>query len=563
MGFEGIGASFVNRAREIAQAGLNRVQQTVQNITGGTENRQSSSDAIQHVTAQFVSGQNRTDPPPSTAPPIHDDGGSSLTGGNLAGRDPQTVITPIAQTSQVTITREVTPSKVTGANAPPPSEHIVIDAGAGDDNVQVTRDAQTGFVTVNVNGENHVFRGNDANILTIRAGDGNDTVNITPDIRLNFVIEGGAGDDRITSGAGQDRIEAGAGNDTVDGGEGRDYINGNAGNDTISGGAGDDVVYGGEGDDVLSGNTGNDYLEGSRGNDRLAGNAGSDILSGGIGDDTLEGGADDDTLYAGQGRDRLFGTAAADTNAANSTDADMFYAQEEDEVVKNQRSTRITVALTGTPGSRAIRIEGTPEFVERVEADMEMLRSSPTGRQMLDTFDRRYDDTRSSLAGVPLLGRMVNDGHTVTIRELPDEDNGFAQSSGNNNFLDRATGRPGSGSDSTISYNTQLQSSRFPAPVVVLYHEMSHAYNAVTGTFQPDTYTGPGVDGPTVDANGNVIRPGVNNRERQAVGLDNTGVAYDFDNDPNTPATTANPRPLTENGLRDELRLPPRPAYRG
>lgn len=568
MSLEGIGAAFT-RAREIVQTGVERVQQTVRSVTGDTSNANADSEAIRRVTNQVVAAQESPAPasPATTAndsaPLAHGDHGTGATGGNPAGNDPRTVVTPIRTTPEVTITRETIPNE--DSNRQPDAEFVVIDAGDGDDQMQITRDQQTRDVVVNVNGEEHRFTGQDAARLKIRAGDGNDTITVAPDVRISFVIEGGAGDDNITGGAGNDRIEAGAGSDTVNGGDGRDYINGNDGNDRLFGATGNDVIYGGAGDDVLEGNEGNDYLEGSRGLDRLAGNDGNDILSGGLDDDTLEGGAGDDTFYAGQGRDRLYGTTAADTDPANAAGTDRFFAQEEDEVVQNQNSTRITVALTGTPGSRAIRIEGTPEFVERIEADLEMLRSSPNGRQMLDAFDRAYDDSRSSFADVPVIGGMFNDGNTVTIRELPDVNNGYADWSrrttgGPHPFLDG--NQPGPSDDATISYNPQFQSESFHNPVVVLYHEMSHSYNVVTGTFQNGTYTGPGPDGPVRDANGNEIAPGIRNNERQAVGLDNSGTPYDFDGDPNTPPTTANPRPLTENGLRDELRLPPRTSYR-
>jgi hypothetical protein len=562
MGLEGIGAA-LSRARDIVASGVEVVQQTVRSIAGGATNNtpQANADAIGRVTAQVVAGQNTPVPQQWSANAGSGDRGfgDGATGGNPAGNDPNTVVAVLTAGKEARVTRETVPGDLPGSG--PKSEFVVIDAGAGDDQMSVTRDPKTGDVVVNVNGEEHRFTGADAQRLKIRAGDGNDRIDIASNLAIDFVVEGGAGDDRITAGAGNDRVEGGAGNDTISGGDGRDYVNGNDGNDTLSGMAGNDVVYGGAGDDRLEGDAGDDYLEGSRGNDTLAGYAGADTLSGGVGDDTVEGGAGDDTMYAGQGRDRLFGTSAADTNPAASTDADMFYAQEEDEVAKNQRSTRITVALVGTPGSRGVRIEGTPEFVERVEADLEMLRSSPTGRQMLEAFDRRYEQTRSSMAGLPLVGGLFNDGHTVTIRELPDENNGFAQTTEANKYLD-ASGRATGGDDSSIRYNTQFQSARFNAPVVVLYHEMSHAYNHVYGHSQQGTYTGPGPDGPVTDASGVVIRPGVNNRERQAVGLDNSGTPHDFDGDPNTAPTTANPRALTENGLRDELRMPPRQSYR-
>ena len=101
-----------------------------------------------------------------------------------------------------------------------------------------------------------------------------------------------------------------------------------------------------------------------------------------------------------------------------------------------------------------------------------------------------------------------------------------------------------------ISYNPSFHMAEFPAPVVVLYHEMSHAYNGVTGTFQPGTYRGTGPD------SGNVP-----NAERQAVGLETSAAPFDFDGDPSTPATTHNPIGLTENGIRRELGLPDRPNY--
>src|SRR5690606_41459694 len=71
-----------------------------------------------------------------------------------------------------------------------------------------------------------------------------------------------------------------------------------------------------------------------------------------------------------------------------------------------------------------------------------------------------------------------------------------------------------------------------------------------SGTFQPATCRG---EGP---ASGRVP-----NAERQAVGLETSAPAYDFDGDPSTKPTTANPDHLTENGIREELGLPDRPRY--
>jgi hypothetical protein len=241
------------------------------------------------------------------------------------------------------------------------------------------------------------------------------------------------------------------------------------------------------------------------------------------------------------------------------------YAQRGEDTVA-QGTTLVNVVLTGTPGGRALRIVGSPEFVERVEQDVEFLRSSPDGRQMLEAFDAAYDRSRSPLRGLPFIGHLFRDGNTVTIRELTEEDNGFADWSrrtagGPHPFLD-ASGRPGASDNATISYNTRLNQIYDPDPntasdrwkyfdpVVVLYHEMSHSFNIVTGTFQDGTYSGTGPDSGVI-----------NNNERQAVGLPNSGVPFDNDFDPSTPASRNNPRPLTENGLREEMNRPPRPTY--
>ncbi|HEV7890294.1 MAG TPA: M91 family zinc metallopeptidase [Pyrinomonadaceae bacterium] len=488
--------------------------------------------------------------------------------------------TVLVQTQEVTIKRETTPASDPND---PPIERIVFDTGAGDDNVQVTRDTKTGATIITVNGERHTVQlshdnstggglatvdgkqyqlsRDDPNNLKIRLGDGNDRLEVGSGVRINLTVEGGAGNDFIRTGAGDDRIEGGAGDDEIHAGAGRDYINGSLGNDRLYGEAGHDTIYGGDGDDTVDGGAGDDYLEGGRGRDHLLGAAGRDVLSGGLDDDLLEGGANDDRLYAGGGRDRIYGGLSTDKR---NTARDVAYAQNEDTVAAG--TTVVNVVLTGTPGSRALRIVGSPEFVERVEQDIEFMRSSPDGRQMLEAFDRAYDTTRSPLRSLPLVGSLFKDGNTVTIQELTEEDNGFADWSrrttgGPHPFLD-ANGNPGASDNATISYNTRLNQVYGPDPnkasdrwkyfdpVVVLYHEMSHSYNIVTGTFQNGTYNGTGPDSGVIP-----------NSERQAVGLPNSGVLFDNDFNSSTPTSRDNPRAQTENGLRAEMNRPARPTY--
>ena len=92
---------------------------------------------------------------------------------------------------------------------------------------------------------------------------------------------------------------------------------------------------------------------------------------------------------------------------------------------------------------------------------------------------------------------------------------------------------------------------------MVLYHEMAHAYNDTSGTMQKGQYAGANGNDPANDRKD----VGINNAERQAVGLPNDGVLHDWDNNPATPKTHDMPIEITENGLRRELGLPDRPSY--
>ena len=127
-----------------------------------------------------------------------------------------------------------------------------------------------------------------------------------------LAVDGGAGNDSLSSGSYADTLAGGDGNDTLRGGGGADQLTGDAGadqlfgddgNDALDGGAGDDSLEGGAGDDTLAGGDGNDTLRGGGGADQLTGGAGADQLFGDDGNDTLDGGAGSDTLTGGAGAD--------------------------------------------------------------------------------------------------------------------------------------------------------------------------------------------------------------------------------------------------------------------
>lgn len=408
---------------------------------------------------------------------------------------------------------------------------VVLNTGGGSDRVTVTVDPRTGQVRVDVNGTSYEYP--PGTPITIRTGAGNDVIEVDGAVTLDLVLlggtgnnrlQGGSGDDLILGGAGKDDLLGGAGADYLSGGAGADYLDGQDGDDRLSGGLGNDTVYGLAGADYLAGGDGDDYLEGGRDGDTIDGGTGRDAISGGRGDDTLRGGAGRDVLYAGHGQDTLDGGSGWDTG----------HRQDGDRTTNLATDLRVEV----TDGAGFITVEGSPDFVARVEADLDLLRASPTGQQVLAELAELRDP--NAWPGQ----------RNLTIRELaydPDEgypnqehgqgENGYAHEGGWALFGNR---------DSAVDYNPTYTGSHGGRPVTVLYHELAHIYSYWNGNHDDDLIAG-GVD------------DGVRKLERQAVGL-----PYDHDGDPQTPDRTdpQQPLPYTENGLRGELGLAPRERYR-
>jgi Ca2+-binding RTX toxin-like protein len=93
-------------------------------------------------------------------------------------------------------------------------------------------------------------------------------------------IVGGGGDDNI-------RTSSFSGAVKVNGGDGDDGISTGVGPDHLIGGAGNDWLTAGEGNDLLEGKGGVDVLRGDAGNDRHYGGPGDDTCLGGVGSDTF------------------------------------------------------------------------------------------------------------------------------------------------------------------------------------------------------------------------------------------------------------------------------------
>lgn len=439
----------------------------------------------------------------------------------------------------VSLTREQTIASSGFSQYVSDDQLVLTTKGEGDDQVDIAQ-RDDGTLDVTVNGESYEVKLAEGQQFALRVGDGNDTVSVAPNVKINFVVEGGAGDDTITTGAGNDNVDGGEGNDTITTGDGNDYVFGNSGDDKIDGGAGNNTIYGGDGgDEITADGTGEvNYFEGGEGDDIIDASKGKNVVSGGKGDDAITSGGSN-TIYTGDGSDSVEGVTTQDkVHAQTGVDQIAFAAGQSDngQVVVN---VRVDPAL----GTQGIKVEGSPAFVQRVEADLEMLRSSPAGQQMLASFDEV----------------AAEKGHTLTIREFSREVNSVTYPADPNARLSDiqigADNKPAEGMDTIVEYNASIDLDsaigKFGGflPNVVLYHEMSHAYNMTHGTLLAGDYKGSGPD----------AQAGVPNSERQAVGLETTATPFDF-GDGSGPLTH-NPIALTENGLRREFGLADRPSY--
>ena len=460
------------------------------------------------------------------------DGNKSNPADRTKGQTPdgkEIQVDPLHRDANVSIGRERTIGQADFGQTYVASDQLVITTGGENDRVGVSQ-RDDGTLDVKVNGESYEVRLAQGQELTLRTGAGDDVIEVAANVTVNIVADTGDGDDKIDiAGNGDHRIDSGAGDDSINlSGSGRNDVFGGAGNDTIRGGSGVDVIYGGDGNDDIDGGAGRNFLEGGAGNDTIRSRGAGDMVSGGLGDDTLHAASGASSIYAGAGQDTIEGAGNQTTVYAEATDLI--------NAATGARPTVVNVEIDASVGN-TVKVEGSEAFVQRVEAELEFLRSSPNGQQMLAEFDKTAQTK----------------GNTVTIKELSNEHNGYAMPAKDGatwGDVQITNGRAGGGVDTDIRYNPTFHMDAFPAPVVVLYHEMSHAYNFTNGTLQPGNYSGAGPD------------RGISNSERQAVGLETTAAPFDFDGDPSTPPTTANPDHLTENGLRGELGLPDRPSYR-
>ncbi|MCA9049307.1 MAG: hypothetical protein KDA89_11300, partial [Planctomycetaceae bacterium] len=162
-------------------------------------------------------------------------------------------------------------------------------------------------------------------------------------------VDGGFGDDRITTFGGSDTIHGGWGADTIQAGITRsgdkktfdrnvvygDPLNATtfrgseeANRDTIYGDAGSDEIHGGFGSDTIFAFSGDNVITGGTGNDRIVTLDGSDEIDAGDGDDDVNSGAGWDTVIGGWGRDRIVAGVAG--GAGSKDDHNTVYGDRPD-----------------------------------------------------------------------------------------------------------------------------------------------------------------------------------------------------------------------------------------
>ncbi len=418
----------------------------------------------------------------------------------------------------------------------------VLKGSEGDDQIRISQ-RQDGGLDVSVNGKVQSFSNEQAAKLIIDGGEGNDTIIADKNVTANLLITGGKGDDTITGGSGNDFIIDSYGRNTIKGQSGNDSIissgldlpSVSSSDSAFSGG----ILLGGDGNDYIEGSLGNDFIDGGAGNNVLYGLDGNDTIAAGYGRNYIDGGRGDDTiinagaqgmLFGGQGNDAIISAQRA-TIIADGYGSNTVHTPQGAEKAYRSDST----SWTGVPADNSspstpivlpdnFTISGSEAFKARVESDLDNLQHLDLGQKML--------------------GEIAKTGNGVTIKETANNGN-TCNSSKDGHLRDDKT--PGPGTSSTISYNragikidrANVDWAERP-PLVGLFHELAHSYNAATGTMDYGAYRYDGTAAPD--------RRGLVGAEYQAVGIEH-------------PLIQSNPDGLNENGMRRLLGIEERTRY--
>ncbi|MBP1125753.1 MULTISPECIES: M91 family zinc metallopeptidase [Pseudomonas] len=443
------------------------------------------------------------------------------------------------QTPLVTVEREL---------ADELHDYIVFTTHDEDDRIHVDIRPQDNGLMVVINSEHFVVTLAGLNqFVVFRTQGGNDLIHIAENVTRPILVDSGEGDDHIFAGGGYTRIFAGPGNDIILNHRGPAYIEGGDGADQIFSLAdGEMTVYAGAGDDKVIAASGLAFINGGEGDDQLTGGSAHNILTGGPGNDLIQAGPRSNVLYTGEGLDvvtqlkpddKVFANPNSGLAAAGQFIAHGLTPSDTSPECPHPQALVTDIQPLSLQNS-GIRVIGSVEFQQRVNDDLQLLANSPNGQHLFRALD----------------AAELRSGTPINIYELQDEANGLfvpSPASTPPSFIqDNRPGTPSYGG--AVYYNPSFIGNRM-SNIPLLYHELCHAYNVVTGT----SLQGASLDG----ADGNKPRPIIPNHELQAVGLPTDAIAFDFDNDPSTPPTHTNATPFTENGIREELGMPPRKQY--
>src|SRR5882724_12473930 len=171
-----------------------------------------------------------------------------------------------------------------GEDLPMPLTSVSLDHGVlhvrgsfFKDTITVNQDSK---IRVTLNGVTKVFNADKVKSIVIDAGAGDDEITMDRRVDKSATIRAGAGNDHVIVGAVLEKgmidaiwfskathtVFGGDGNDTIECRQAQLIAYGEAGNDTIRGGALSTTIDGGAGDDVIVGTPANDTLIGGRGN---------------------------------------------------------------------------------------------------------------------------------------------------------------------------------------------------------------------------------------------------------------------------------------------------------
>lgn len=462
------------------------------------------------------------------------------------------------------------------------SEISVLKASDANNEIHISK-GKDGGIIVNVDGKEKKFSAEAARNLIIDGSDGNDKIIADKDVEADLQIVGGLGNDTITTAKGNDtvydnyganNISTKDGSDTIianqldyipgehsqttvdnrgffrklldkitgkssyeeqtvdgniiDGGDDGNYIEGGLGNDYIRSGSGDDVIYGLNGNDIIKSGNGDDYVDGGKGNDNIDVNFGNNIVFGGNGDDVIKAGNGDNVLVGGRGSDSI--KAGEGENKITADSADKVKAGEYSKT-SHVESIDIPENITANAihGSTSAPVTGNNSnmgFTERVQSDLASLAALSTGQTMLNALGEN--------------GKSIN---------IVDTDAGNYCSYYQDGATLKEDGSASYGSDSTVAYNRTRTLISYDdwgkrPPIVGMYHEMSHSYDAGAGVLDSRFFNYDGTPAENTD-NG-----GVKAAELQAVGL---GEVSD--------QVQMNPEGISENALRKALNLERRDKY--